>query len=430
MKPYLLGSLQNYTRANLLADAGAGVAVGLVALPLAMAIAIASGVKPENGLITAVIGGFIVSALGGSRVQIGGPAAAFIGLVYATVQQFGINGLLIALMLSGAILFIMGVLKLGSYVRFVPNAVITGFTNGIALLIVVAQINSFLGLAVGKLPSGAFNQLQVLAGALPTVNLTTLALGVISLVLLVKWPKSLQARTKVPATVGVLVIGSLIAPLVSLCGGEKIATIGSEFGGLGASLLMPHLPNFQGISIGALLLPAISLAMLGAIESLLCARIADDLYNKEINRDSGEVEQHDPNQELIAQGAANLIVPLFSGIATTGTIARTITNIKSGAASPVAGIVHSITLLVIMIAAASLASYIPMTVLAAILLWVSWNMLDVRYHFSASPIHQVTATITLFLTLTWGIAAAVGSGMLTYWLLNQAASRSSQKNTV
>jgi sulfate permease, SulP family len=338
--------------------------------------------------------------------------------------------LLIALMLSGAILLIMGVLKLGSYVRFVPNAVITGFTNGIALLIVVAQINSFLGLTVGKLPSGAFNQLQVLISALPTLNLTTLALGVISLVLLVKWPKSLQAGTKVPATVGVLVIGSLIAPLVSLCGGEKIATIGSEFGGLGASLLMPHLPNFQGISIGALLLPAISLAMLGAIESLLCARIADDLYNKEINRDSGEVEQHDPNQELIAQGAANLIVPLFSGIATTGTIARTITNIKSGAASPVAGIVHSITLLVIMIAAASLASYIPMTVLAAILLWVSWNMLDVRYHFSASPIHQVTATITLFLTLTWGIAAAVGSGMLTYWLLNQAASRSSQKNTV
>jgi sulfate permease, SulP family len=425
MRPYLLSAIQGYTRQRFQADLGAGLTVGLVALPLALAIGVASGTKPENGLITGIIGGFLVSLLGGSRVQIGGPAAAFIGLIYATVLQLGFNGLILAVMLSGVLLLAMGYLRVGSLIRYVPDCVVTGFTNGISLLIFIAQIKNFLGLEGVTLPPDTIAQVKALSAGFYSLNLTTLALGGLCLIGLFRFPKTFIQQYKLPPTVCILLLGSLIAPLVQLCGGEKIATIGSAFGGFDASLLIPHLPAFDQLAFSTLVGPAISLALLGTIESLLCARIADDLYNKERGATPLQTEQtripekekHDSNQELVAQGIANIITPLFGGIATTGTIARTLTNIKSGATSPWAGVIHSITLLIIMLVAAPLAIHIPMTVLAAILIWVSWSMFEPSYHFLGSGINRISATITLLLTVLWGIAPAVGCGAAVYWAL-------------
>jgi sulfate permease, SulP family len=419
MRPYLFDSIANYDRSKFHADLGAGITVGLVALPLALAIGVASGAKPENGLITGVIGGLLVSIFGGSRIQIGGPAAAFIGLVYGTMAQFGFDGLMIALMLSGVIMFAMGLMKFGNLLKFIPDAVITGFTSGIALLILVAQTKAFLGLEVGKLPGDTLGQAKLLWSALPTVNLSTFLLGAAGLAFLFNWPKSLQAKFKLPSTILVLVLGSLLAPLFSWCGGQSIATIASAFGGLGSASLNFHWPNLGSTEITALIGPAFSLALLGAIESLLCAKIADDLFNKE--REPKNPETHDSNQELIGQGIANFFTPLFGGLATTGTMARTITNVKSGAQSPFAGIFHALTLLVVLLIAAPLAKHIPMTVLAAILLWVAWGMFDGRYYLQRDRINGLTAFVTLALTLFWGLAAAVVVGTASHALMTRAA---------
>jgi sulfate permease, SulP family len=419
MRPYLFDSISTYDRSKFQADLGAGITVGLVALPLALAIGVASGAKPENGLITGVIGGLLVSVFGGSRIQIGGPAAAFIGLVYATMAQFGFDGLMIALMLSGILMFAMGLLKLGNLLKFIPDAVIVGFTSGIALLIVVAQLKAFMGLEVAKLPGDTFNQARLLWGALPTMNLSTLALGSATLVFLLNSPKALLAKIKLPATVLVLVLGSLAAPLFAWCTGQRIATIGSEFGGLGDASLHFHWPSLGNTDITALIGPAFSLALLGAIESLLCAKIADDLFNKE--RAPKNPETHDSNQELIGQGIANFFTPLFGGLATTGTMARTITNVKSGAQSPFAGVFHALTLLMVLLVAAPLAKHIPMTVLAAILFWVAWGMFDGKYYVQKNRVNGLTAFVTLSLTIFWGLAIAVLIGTASYWLMQRAA---------
>jgi sulfate permease, SulP family len=416
VRPYLFSTFGSYRPKDFQSDLGAGITVGLVALPLALAIGIASGVKPENGLITGIVGGAIVSILGGARLQIGGPAAAFIGLVYATVANYGFNGLVIALMMSGLLMLLMGLLKVGNLLRFVPDSVVVGFTNGIALLIVAAQLKSLLGLEALKFPGDIWGQLQVVGGASEKINLTTLLLGLVCLGMLIKWPPAIVQRTKLPSTICMLFLGSALAPLASMCGGEKIATIGSEFGKLDAQLLAFNLPSFNDSNLLALLGPAISLAILGAIESLLCARLADDVYAKQ----HGLVrpERHDSNQELIGQGVANIITPLFGGIATTGTIARTVTNIKSGGSSPWAGVIHALTLLLFLLIAAPLARYIPMTVLAAILLWVSWNMFDLTFHMTGLTINNTTASITLVLTLTAGLAWAVLIGVAVYWAIH------------
>jgi sulfate permease, SulP family len=429
MRPYLFDSISSYNKRKFQADLGAGMTVGLVALPLALAIGAASGAKPENGLITGVIGGLLVSIFGGSRVQIGGPAAAFIGVVYGIVTQFGFDGLMIALMLSGVIMFVLGLLKFGNLLKFIPDAVVVGFTNGIAVLIVVAQIKAFLGLNVEKLPGETIDQARMLWAALPSTNFSTFALGVAALMLLFSWPKSIQTKLKLPATVVVLLLGSLIAPLFSWCGGQSIATIGSAYGdfggfgnsggtnGLGNGSITLHWPTLGTTRILDLISPAVSLALLGAIESLLCAKIADDLFNKERNPQYPEV--HDSNQELIGQGIANFFTPLFGGLATTGTMARTITNVKSGAQSPLAGIFHALTLLLILLVAAPLAKYIPMTILAAILFWVAWGMFDVVYHLQKSRINASTALITLTLTIFWGLAPSVIIGTASYWLIRR-----------
>jgi sulfate permease, SulP family len=419
MRPYLFDSISSYNRSKFQADLGAGITVGLVALPLALAIGVASGAKPENGLITGIVGGLLVSMFGGSRIQIGGPAAAFIGLVYATTAQFGFDGLMMALMLSGAFMIAMGLLKLGNLLKFIPDAVITGFTSGIALLIVVAQTKAFLGLEIGKLPGDTVGQSKLLWAALPTVNLSTFLLGIAALAFLFKWPKSLTAKFKIPTTILVLLLGSLLAPLFSWCGGQSIATIGSAFGGLGSASLNFHWPDLGNTSISALIGPAFSLALLGAIESLLCAKIADDLFNKERAPKTPEV--HNSNQELIGQGIANFFTPLFGGLATTGTMARTITNVKSGAQTPFAGIFHAITLLVVLLVAAPLAKHIPMTVLAAILLWVAWGMFDGKYYLQKDRLNAMTAFITLALTIFWGLAAAVLIGTASHALMTRVS---------
>jgi sulfate permease, SulP family len=375
-RPRLLDTLPGYSRDRLVADVGAGVTVGVVALPLALAFAIASGVSPEAGLFTAIIAGFLISALGGSNVQIGGPAGAFIVIVYGIVERYGLANLLISTALAGVLLFTMGLLKLGVLVRYVPVPIIIGFTNGIAVLIALSQVKDLLGLQTPQMPADFFSQISVIAAHLGTLNWAALALGAASLVIVVLWPKSYQpppharpamvlARrvlVKVPGTVVALVVATLAALLLNL----PVETVGSRFGGIPQALPSFELPTFTWTTAKQLLIPTLTIALLGAIESLLCARVADNMRP--------EHPRHDPNQELMAQGVANFVTPLFGGIPATGTIARTVTNVRAGGTSPISGMVHALTLLAIVLVAAPLAVHLPLAALAGILLFVAWNM--------------------------------------------------------
>jgi len=373
--PRLLDTLPGYNRQQALADVGAGLTVGVVALPLAMAFAIASGVKPEAGLFTAIIAGFLISVLGGSNVQIGGPAGAFIVIVYGIVERYGLANLLICTMLAGVLLFAMGLFKLGGLVRYVPVPIIIGFTNGIAVLIGLSQLKDFLGLQTPKMPADFFAQITMLASHLGSVNPAAVVLGAASLALVVLWPKSYTmaiaptgraARTRrvashLPGTLVALVLASLATVFLAL----PVETIGSRFGGIPQALPAFALPEFSWATVKLLLIPTLTIALLGAVESLLCARVADNMTT---------LPRHDPNQELMAQGVANLVVPFFGGIPATGTIARTVTNVRAGGISPMAGIVHALTLLAVVLLAAPLALHVPLAALAGILLFVAWNM--------------------------------------------------------
>ncbi len=374
-RPRLLDAVRGYDSTQLHANVAAGLTVGVVALPLAMAFAIASGVKPEQGIVTAIVAGFLISALGGSQVQIGGPAGAFIVIVYGIVQRYGLTNLLIATALSGVLLFAMGLLRLGALVRYIPVTIIIGFTNGIAVLIGLSQLKDLFGLKIAKLPADFFTQIGVLLEHASTFNPYALAIGLACLALVVVWPKSYtmpldnigwrhrayRLAAHVPGTIVVLVLATLATAVLHL----PVETIGSKFGGIPQSLPDLQLPPFSWESAKQLVFPTLTLAMLGAIESLLCARVADNLI---------DAPRHDPNQELMAQGVANMVAPAFGGIPATGTIARTVTNVRSGATSPVAGMVHSATLLVVVLAAAPLAANVPLAALAGILLFVAWNM--------------------------------------------------------
>jgi SulP family sulfate permease len=374
-RPRLLSCLSGYGRANFLTDLGAGLTVGIVALPLAMAFAIASGVKPEQGLFTAIIAGFLISALGGSNVQIGGPAGAFIVIVYGIVERYGLANLLIATSLAGVLLFGMGLLKLGALVRYIPVSIVIGFTNGIAVLIGLSQLKDLLGLKIDKMPADFFTQLNVLGRHLDSFNPWAFVIGLACLVLVVAWPKSYtmpvgpttlpqklrRHAAQVPGTVIALIAATLVAQVFSL----PVETIGSKFGGIPQALPAFALPEFTWATAKQLVIPTITIALLGAIESLLCARVADNMAG---------LPRHDPNQELMAQGVANFIVPFFGGIPATGTIARTVTNVRAGGRTPVAGMVHAATLLLIVLVAAPLALHVPLAALAGILLFVAWNM--------------------------------------------------------
>ncbi len=415
-RPRLIDALAHYDRGQFVRDLGAGLTVGIVALPLAMAFAIAAGVKPEAGLFTAIIAGFLISALGGSTVQIGGPAGAFIVIIYGIVERFGLANLLIATSLAGVLLFVLGLLKLGVLVRYVPVPIIIGFTNGIAVLIALSQVKDLLGLTIDKMPSDFFTQIRVLAEHVDRVNLVALAIGLACLAVVVLWPKSYamaQAPTgrsgqlrrlasHLPGTIIALVGATLAVALLQL----PVDTIGSRFGGIPQSLPAFELPELSWASAKLLLIPTLTIALLGAVESLLCARVADNLT---------EYPKHDPNQELMAQGVANFVVPFFGGIPATGTIARTVTNVRAGAASPIAGIVHALTLLAVVLLAAPLAVHVPLSALAGILMFVAWNMGE--WHefarlrrFSAQ--YRTILLGTFALTVVFDLTVAVQVGLV------------------
>jgi len=357
-RPRLFDALKGYSRQELAPDLIAGVTVGIVALPLAMAFAIASGVKPEAGIFTAVIAGFIISALGGTQVSIGGPTGAFIVILYGIGAKYGLDNLVICTILAGALLVTMGVARMGAMIKYIPYPVTMGFTSGIAVLIFSTQIKDFLGLQVEKVPSEFVGKVEVLARHLGTVQWPTAALAAASLGLILFWPKSWQRR--VPGSIAALVLGTAAVALFHL----PVETIGSRFGGIPQGLPRPHFPALSWDQIQHLFQPAMTIALLAAIESLLCAVVADGMID----------DRHDANQELIAQGLANIVSPLFGGIAATGAIARTATNVRSGARTPVAGIVHALTLLVILLAAAPLARFVPLATLSAVLVNVAFHM--------------------------------------------------------
>jgi SulP family sulfate permease len=408
-RPRLLDCLSGYNRTALARDVGAGVTVGIVAMPLAMAFAIASGLKPEAGLFTAILAGFLISLLGGSRVQIGGPAGAFIVIVYGILERYGLANLILATAMSGAVLFLMGVFRLGSLVRFIPVSVVIGFTNGIAVLIMLSQVKDFLGLRIAAMPADFFGMLATLRAHLNGVNLAALLVALGSLSLLVGWMR-LGRRLEntrhrwvsmVPGSILVLVLATLASAGLSL----PVETIGSKFGGIPAHLPQLQWPEFSWDSARFLFMPTMTLALLGAIESLLCARIADGLID----------DRHNPNQELMAQGIANFITPFFGGMPATGTIARTVTNIKSGARSPIAGMVHALTLLVVVLVAAPLAHHVPLAALAAILMFVAWNMGEWRefLHLRQYRLpYRVTLLAVFFLTVVFDLTVAVEVGLM------------------
>ena len=415
-RPRIVDALEGYDRSRFLADLGAGLTVGVVALPLAMAFAIASGVKPEQGIFTAIIAGFLISALGGSHVQIGGPAGAFIVIVYGIVQRYGLTNLLISTALAGVLLIGMGALKLGALVRYIPVTIIIGFTNGIAVLIGLSQVKDLLGLTIDKLPADFFTQIGVLARHAHTLNPAALVIGLACLALVVVWPKAYampldsdgwkhrlyRFAAHVPGTIVALALATLATVWLKL----PIETIGSKFGGIPQSLPSLELPPFSWESAKQLLIPTLTIALLGAIESLLCARVADNMT---------EFARHDPNQELMAQGVANLVVPFFGGIPATGTIARTVTNVRAGARSPVAGIIHSATLLIVVLVAAPLAAHVPLAALAGILLFVAWNMGEwhefARLRQFSLPYRTILLG-TFFLTVVFDLTVAVEVGLV------------------
>lgn len=408
-RPRLLDTLIGYNRQLFIQDLGAGLTVAVVALPLAMAFAIASGLKPEAGLFTAIIAGFLISVLGGSRVQIGGPAGAFIVIVYGILERYGLANLIIATAMSGVLLFVMGLVRLGSLIRFIPVAVVIGFTNGIAVLIFLSQIKDFLGLEVRNMPADFVGMVNALWLAAPGINWPAVFLGLASLSLIVSWQRlgGLLSKRRigqwmqlVPGSVVALVLATLAVQALDL----QVATIGSKFGGIPAAL--PHFqwPEFSWVSAQNLVMPTLTLALLGAIESLLCARIADGLIG----------DRHDPNQELMAQGVANFITPFFGGMPATGTIARTVTNVKSGANSPVAGMVHALVLLAVVLIAAPLANFVPLPALSAILLFVAWNMGEWRAFLHLRQFrmpYRVTLLAVFVLTVVVDLTVAVEVGL-------------------
>ena len=396
--PKLVTTLRGYTRAQLVADATAGVIVGIVALPLCIAFAIASGVTPERGLATGIIAGFLISLLGGSRVQIGGPTGAFVVIVYGIVQQFGVDGLLVATLMAGAILVVMGLAKLGGAIKFIPFPVTTGFTSGIALIILSSQVKDLLGLEMGDVPSEFFAKWAAFAEHLGSSNPWAIAVSAITLAVLVLWPK---VSHRVPAPFVALVLTTALVQLA----GWPVETIGSRFGAIAAALPAPSLPSVTWAEVRQLVAPAFTIAALGAIESLLSAVVADGMTGG----------RHRSNMELVATGVANLAAPLFGGLPATGAIARTATNVKSGGRTPVAGIVHALTLLLVTLFFARWAALIPLATLAGILVLVAYRMSEWRVFKSElrAPRSDAAVLLTTFaLTVAVDLSVAIGVGMV------------------
>ncbi len=397
-KPKLFTQLKSYDKETFFADANAGLIVGIVAIPLAIAFAIASGVSPEQGLITAVIAGFLISFFGGSRVQIGGPTGAFVILVYGIVREYGQEGLIVATFMAGIILIIMGLAKFGSIIKFVPYPVIVGFTSGIGVVILSTQINDFFGMGINDLPANFIEKWTIYFEHFAGVNFTATALGLSSLIFLILWRK---IKTKVPGSIIVIIVSTLFVYFFNL----PVETIGSKFGEFKATLPMPSFVNINFELIQKMILPATTIAVLCAIESLLSAVVADGMIGG----------RHRSNTELVAQGIANVGSAMFGGMPATGAIARTVTNIKSGAKTPVAGIIHSIVLLLILLFLGEYALMIPMTALAAILIVISYNMFEWKSFAGIfkNPRSDLIVMLTTFgLTVIFDLTLAIEIGML------------------
>ncbi len=430
-----------YTRADFRGDLAAGITVGVVALPLAMAFAIASGVPPQAGIFTAIIAGFLISLFGGSRVQIGGPTGAFIVIVYAIVVQYGVANLVICTIAAGVLLLTMGITRMGSLIRFIPVSIVIGFTNGIAILILLSQLKDFLGLDIA-MPEEFFTRIRVIVMNTHHVDPATVILSTLCLLVLWFWPKSITTTgqalededhagaeavkggsdghaplrdraflnstrrgravmSRLPGPIVVLIVASVMVALLKL----NVETIGTRFGGIPQSLPAFAWPDISLETLRKLLAPTITIALLGAIESLLSARVADVMID----------DRHDPNQELMAQGIANIVAPFFGGIPATGAIARTATNVRSGGRTPVAGMIHAITLLLIVLVAAPLAKYIPLSALSAVLIMVALNMGDwhafrdlARYSIP----YRTVLLATFFITVVFDLTLAVEIGLV------------------
>lgn len=403
-RPRLLDTLPGYTTREFASDAAAGATVGVLALPLAMAFAIASGMSPTSGIWTAIVAGLLISLLGGSRVQIGGPTGAFIPIVFGIAANYGIANLLIATLMAGMMLFAMGAFRLGRMIRFIPISVVTGFTNGIAVVILLSQVKDFLGLPIDELPANFFARMATIGENLHTIHVPTLSVALASLIVLILWnrlARRVRLLARLPGPLGVLVVATAVNMIIGL----PVDTIGSRFGGIPQTLPDIGLPPLDLTALGKLIPPALTIAMLGAIESLLSARVADNQID----------DRHDPNQELMAQGIANMVVPLFGGFAATGAIARTATNIRSGGRTPVSGIVHALVLLAVVLALAPLAANIPLATLSAIVVMVSIHMGE--WHAFAhlkrySLAYRTILVGTFLITVVFNLTLAVEIGMV------------------
>jgi len=407
--PKLFTTLKGYRREDFLADLGAGIVVGIVALPLCVAFAIASGVTPERGLYTGIVAGFLISVLGGSRVQIGGPTGAFVVVVAGIVASHGIDGLIVATLLAGVLLVAAGLAQLGDMIRYVPFPVVTGFTGGIALIIFSQQVKDLLGLSVATVPAEFLGRWSAYLAALDTANLATIGVSLGTLAILIGWPK---LSTKVPAPFVALLAGTIAVALLEL----PVATIGSRFGIIDASLPRPTLPVISEAMVVELIGPAFTIAFLGGIESLLSAVVADGMIGS----------RHRSNVELVAQGVANIASPLVGGIPATGAIARTATNVRNGGRTPIAGIVHALTLLVVTLFAGRWAAHIPLATLAAILTVVAYHMsewrtfrTELRGPRSDAVVLLTTFGLTVFVDLT--VAIAVGMVLASFLFMKRMA---------
>jgi len=424
MKPELFNTFKSYSVKTFVSDLIAGVIVGIVALPLAIAFGIASGVGPEKGIFTAVVAGFIISAFGGTRCQIGGPTGAFAVIIYGIMQKYGFGELMVATIIAGILMILLGVFKLGGLVKFIPYTIITGFTAGIAVTIASGQIGDFFGLTpdfstpmmilgeeYSKLPGDFLPKIICFAKSASSINVYAFVVAAVSLVVLFIWPK---ISKKIPGSLIVILLATVVTVLLKKFCGLELATIQTRYGSIPNKLPAPQLPHFSMNSIVELFPTAISIAVLGAIESLMSAVVADGMMGT----------KHDSNMELIAQGVANIASPVFGGIPATGAIARTATNIKNGGKTPVAGIIHAVTLLCIMLFLGKFVVYIPMAALAAVLINVAWNMAGfpaikalLKGQKSDIAVLTVTFLITVFVDLT--VAIEVGLGLAAFFFIKK-----------
>ena len=397
---------EGYTKQNLVQDLLAGVIVGIVALPLAIAFGIASGASPEAGILTAIVAGFLISFFGGSKVQIGGPTGAFIVIVYGIIQEYGMNGLMIATFMAGAFLILMGVLHLGTIIKYIPYPIVVGFTSGIALTIFATQIKDLFGLQIESVPAGFLDKWVVYAQNIGTINWWSLLVGLCSILIIIGTPK---ISRRIPGSLVAIILMTLAVLGLKALGIEGIETIGDRFS-ISSALPQPEVPDITWDSIRRLAQPAMIIAMLGAIESLLSAAVADGVIG----------DHHNSNQELVAQGIANMVSPLIGGIPATGAIARTMTNINNGGRTPVAGIAHAIVLALIYLFLMPLVQYIPMSCLAGILVVVAYNMSEWR-SFRAilrNPKSDIIVLlVTFFLTVIFDLTIAIEVGVLIACLL-------------